>query len=548
MRDVADDPVAFPTLGADEIAALDALGSRRRISRGEYLYRAGDTTYDFFVVLAGEVEIVVASDGDERLITRHGPGRFLGELNMLTGLRVFVSARVVEPGEVIVVPVDELRHVLATRPGLSDVILAAFIARRELLMTGAASSIRVIGSTYSPESSAVREFLSRTGIPHEWLDAERDTTVERTLQELGVGARELPVVIVSSEVLRRPTPGSLAEYLGLTVESVPSQCYDLVIVGSGPAGLAAAVYGASEGLETLGIEQTAPGGQAGASSRIENYLGFPLGIAGQALTQRALVQAEKFGAHLTVPCTAVSLREHAGHLIVGLQDGSEVAGRAVIAATGARYRRLDAARLDDFEPTSVYYAATQAELRECRGGPVVVAGGGNSAGQAAMFLSESCAVTLIIRGGDLGNSMSRYLVDRIEADPAISVRTNTRILALEGDSRLRALRIASFDGEAQLPTAALFSFIGAEPNSGWFSQCAALDDDGFVLTDRALSEQNLGERWTNIARRPLPYETSRPGLFAVGDVRSGSTKRVAGAVGEGSAAVRSVHEYLAFAH
>jgi thioredoxin reductase (NADPH) len=543
---MADDPVAFPTLGADEIAALDALGRRRRINRGEYLYRAGDTAYDFYVVLAGEIEIVVGSGDDERLIARHVPGRFLGELNMLTGMRVFVSARVTEPGEVIVVPVDELRRVLATRPGLSDVILAAFIARREILISGAASSIRVIGSRFSPESSAVREFLTRTGIPHEWVDADRDAAVETTLQEFGIGAGELPVVIVSSEVLRRPTPGALAEYLGLTVDNVPSRCFDLVIVGGGPAGLAAAVYGASEGLATLGIEQTAPGGQAGASSRIENYLGFPLGISGQELTQRALVQAEKFGAHLTVPCAAVSLREHAGHLVVGLQDGSDVAGRAVIAATGARYRRLDATRLDEFESTSVFYAATETELRDCRGGPVVVAGGGNSAGQAAMFLSESCPVTLVIRGPDLGKSMSRYLIDRIDADPHITVRTSTRIVALEGDGPLRAIRISSDEGDSTLPAAALFSFIGAEPNSGWLSKCAALDDNGFVLTDRSLNEQNLGERWTELGRQPLPYETNRPGLFAAGDVRSGSTKRVASGVGEGSAAVRAVLEFLAF--
>jgi thioredoxin reductase (NADPH) len=541
-----DDPVAFPTLDAEEVAVLDALGTRRRIERGEYLYRAGDTTYDFYVMLSGEVEIFIVTDGEEQSIALHTAGRFLGELNMLTGLRVFVSARVLEPGEVIVIPVGELRRLLATRPKLSDVILAAFIARRAILMSGAASSIRVIGSRFSPESSATREFLSRSGVPHEWVDADLDAAVEGSLRGLAVGADELPVVIVSGEVLRHATPGTVAQYLGLTVDSIPAQLFDLVIVGGGPAGLAAAVYGASEGLATLGIEQVAPGGQAGTSSRIENYLGFPLGISGQELTQRALVQAEKFGAHLTAPCSAVSLREEAGHLIVGLGDGAEVAARAVIAATGARYRRLDASHLEDFESTSVYYAATESELRDCRGAPVVVAGGGNSAGQAAMFLAQSCPVTIIIRGRDLGKSMSRYLIDRIETDPRITVRTNTRILHLEGDEQLHAIHVAGDDGETTLPVAALFSFIGAEPNSAWLSSCAALDEHGFVLTDRSLTDQQLGDRWATLARRPLPFETNRPGLFAVGDLRSGSTKRVAGAVGEGSAAVRSVQEHLAF--
>jgi thioredoxin reductase (NADPH) len=543
---VADDPTAFPTLDADDIALLDALGTRRRIEPGEYLYRAGDLAYDFHVLLSGAVDIIIETDGEERLIARHIAGRFLGELNMLTGLRVFVSARVVEAGEVIVVPVDELRRVLATRPALSDLILAAFIARRGILMSGAASSLRVIGSRFSPESTAIREFLERGSIPHEWLDADNDAAVEGTLEHLGIAADELPVVIVSGNVLRRPTAGALAQYLGLTVDTVPARCFDLVIIGGGPAGLAAAVYGASEGLDTLGLEQTAVGGQAGASSRIENYLGFPLGISGLELTQRALVQAEKFGAHLTAPCAAVSLRDHAGHLIVRLQDGTEVAGRAVIAASGARYRRLDADRLDEFEPTSVYYSATESELRDCRGAPVVVVGGGNSAGQAVMFLSQACPVTLVIRGNDLGKSMSRYLVDRIEADERIAVRRNTRIVALEGDVRLDSIRMASPDGDATVPASALFSFIGADPNSDWLSSCAALDDDGFVLTDRMLTDDVLGEPWRVLGRRPLPYETSHPGLFAVGDLRSGSTKRVATAVGEGSAAVRAVHEYLAF--
>jgi len=405
----------------------------------------------------------------------------------------------------------------------------------------------VIGSQFSPETSRVREFLARTRIPHEWLDPDRDTGVDALLQGLGVEPGDLPVVIATGSVLRRPTPGAVAEYLGLTVGSLPDRCFDLVVVGGGPAGLAAAVYGASEGLRTLGIEMVAVGGQAGSSSRIENYLGFPTGISGGDLTQRAMVQAEKFGAHLSSPCTASSLREEAGHLVVHLSDGTDVAGRAVIVASGARYRRLEADRLEEFESGGVYYAATELEARACTSSPVVVAGGGNSAGQAAMFLAEAGNdVTIVIRRPELSSSMSRYLVERIEEHQQITVLANTKIIALDGDQALRAVHLSGADGDTILPCVALFSFIGAEPSSAWLSGCAALDERGFVLTDRSLAPEDLDGRWESLGRRPLPFETSNPGLFAVGDVRSGSTKRVAAAVGEGSAAVRSVYDFLAF--
>src|SRR6266699_518807 len=546
----ADDAVAFPTLADSELAVLAALGTRRPVAAGEYLYREGDPTYDFYVILSGAVEVVVHADGEERIINRRGAGRFLGELNLLTGERVYLSARVVEPGEVLVVPRAALQRVIATNPGLGDTILAAFLARRSVLLSGAAAAaIRVVGSRYSPEMLRVREFLARNHIPPEWLDPDRNTTVERLLREFAVTPGELPVVIASGSVLRHPTPGVLAQYLGLTIDSLPERCFDLVVVGAGPAGLAAAVYGASEGLRTLVVEMVAVGGQAAGSSRIENYLGFPTGISGGDLTQRAVVQAEKFGAHLTSPCTAASLREEAGHLVVRLSDGTDVAGRAVIVASGARYRRLGAVRLADFEGNGVYYAATEMEARLCARSPVVVAGGGNSAGQAALFLAAADSpVTVVIRGHDLDASMSRYLIDRIEADAHIDVRTNTRITGLDGDRTLASVRVTTAGGDAVLPCVALFSFIGADPAAGWLSGCAALDARGFVLTDRSLGEEHLDGRWEALGRRPLPFETSYPGLFAVGDVRAGSTKRVAAAVGEGSAAVRSVHEYLAFAH
>src|SRR3989440_6753591 len=409
---MADDVVAFPTLDDSELAVLQALGSRRSVAMGEYLYREGDATYDFYVILSGAAEIVVRSDGEERIITRHGPGQFLGELNLLSGQRVYLSARVVEPGEVIVVPRAALHHLIATAPTLGDTILVAFLARRSALLSGASAAIRVVGSRFSPESLRVREFLARNGIPHEWLDPDRDAAVERLLREFAVTPGELPVVIVSGSVLRRPTPGGLAEYLGLTITSLPERCFDLVVVGAGPTGLAAAVYGASEGLQTLVVEIGAVGGQAGASSRLQDHPGVPTGISGGDLTQRAVVPAGEVRAHLTSPCPASSLREEAGHLAGRLSDGTDVAGRALIIASGARYRRLDASRLADFEGNGVYYAATEMEARLCAGSPVVVAGGGNSAGQAALFLAAAGSpVTVVIRGHDLDASMSRYLVD-----------------------------------------------------------------------------------------------------------------------------------------
>jgi thioredoxin reductase (NADPH) len=491
---------------------------------------------------------VVQADGAERLVARFGPGQFLGELNLLSGQRVYVSARVVEPSVVIDVPVAALRELFAARPKLADTILAAFLARRARLMKDAATAIRLVGSRFSPDSLRLREYLARSRIPHEFMDAERDARVERLLRDLAVAPADLPVVIAPGVVLRHPTPGELASYLGLTLDSVEPRAFDLVVIGGGPAGLAAGVYGASEGLDTLVLEMIAAGGQAGASSRIENYLGFPTGISGADLTQRAVVQAEKFGARLTSPCSATGLREEAGYLVVSLSDKTEVTGRALIVASGARYRRLDASGLGDFEGKGVYYAATEMEARLCAGLPVVVVGGGNSAGQAALFLAETCGqVSIVIRGPDLGKNMSRYLVDRIEADDRIVVRANTEVAGFEGVETLAAVRVRTTGGESVLPCAGLFSFIGADPASGWLSGCAALDEHGFVLTDRSIGAEELDARWAALGRLPLPFETSQPGLFAVGDLRSGSIKRVAAAVGEGSAAVRSVHEFLAFA-
>jgi thioredoxin reductase (NADPH) len=536
---------AFLTLTETEIEAITASGIKRHVEPGDYLYRAGDVAYDFFVVIAGLVEIVSGSGEAESIIAHHGPGRFLGELNLLTGMRVFVSARVIEAGEVVGVSRDDLRKLIAAEPILGDKILAAFIARRSILLAGAAASVRVIGSRFSTESRRIREFLSRSRIPHEWLDPDFDSDIEAILTEFRVAPSELPVVITATRVLRNATPGAVADHLGLTLVNLPERHFDLVVVGAGPAGLAAAVYGASEGLTTLVVEMFSLGGQAGTSSRIENYLGFPTGISGAELAQRAEVQAEKFGARMTSPCEVGSLREVGNHLAVHLSDGTDIVGRAVIAATGAHYRRLDVPRLDEFEGRGVYYAATEIEARLCDASPVVVVGGGNSAGQAALFLAGSGShVTVVIRGSDLRESMSMYLADRLQAQMGIDIRTKSHVTGLEGADMLRGVRVANPSGESVIASSGLFSFIGAEPASRWLSGFAALDGHGFVLTDRAIRDAELGPRWTALGRQPLPFETSYPGLFAAGDLRSGSTKRVAAAVGEGSACIASVHQFF----
>jgi thioredoxin reductase (NADPH) len=545
---MTDTPSTVDDLTPDQLAILGQFGERRRVSPGEILFDVGDATYNFYVVMSGAVDIVGHFDGVDEVIVTHRPGRFLGELNLLTGQRVYLTARVAEAGEVIAIPPDEFRRLIATVPSVSDTILATLVLRRTLLLEGAARAVRVIGSRYSSESLAMREFLARNRLPHQWLDVDTDPEVDRLVAEFGLAIEDLPVVITGTAVVRQATPGQVAQDLGMTIESIPDRCFDLVVVGAGPAGLAASVYGASEGLNTLTVEAVAPGGQAGTSSRIENYLGFPQGVSGTELTNLAMTQALKFGVRLTTPCEVVGLKEVGGHLVVFLSDGTELAGRAVVVATGAHYRRLRIPRLADFEGTGVYYAATEVEARLVGDAPAVVVGGGNSAGQAAIFLAEGgSAVTLLIRGTDLGKSMSSYLADRIDAHPNITVRTESECVALHGDGTLDGITVTTVSGEVDISAVALFSFIGADPGSDWLAGHVAVDAAGFLQTDRSLAPDALGEAWESIGRAPLPFETSQLGLFAVGDVRSGSVKRVASAVGEGSAAIRSVHEHLSFA-
>ena len=534
------DAVMFPELDDEQLAIVLALGERRAVRGGDILFTPADDHYDWIVILSGGVE-VVGPDG--QLITRHGARRFLGEVNLVTRQRPYLSTRVARDGEVVVVSADVFRSRVLTDPRLSDLVLEAFLARRAALMSSAADTLQIVGSEFTPASMALREYAARNRLPHHWIDADRDADVAALLDGLGVNAVDLPIAITPRGVLKRATPGEVAFQLGLTADSLPERCYDVVVVGAGPAGLAASVYAASEGLRTLTVDAVAVGGQAATSSRIENYLGFPTGISGQDLATRASIQAQKFGAVITSPCAVSSLTDVGGHIVATLSDGTQVGGRALVAATGAHYRKLPVDGLEKYEMAGVYYAATELEARMCAGEHVAVVGGGNSAGQAAMFLAEKVGSVCVVVRRPLSATMSSYLVDRINSHPRIQVHEGMTVTALAGGSTLERITVSSADVRQDVDCTALFSFIGAEPNSGWLDG-VAVDEHGFVLTDRALERDCLGDAWSALGRRPLPYETSWPGLFAVGDLRSGSTKRVAAAVGEGSAAIRSVHEHL----
>jgi thioredoxin reductase (NADPH) len=538
------DAAASPLLSASELSEIAQFGTERRVAEGELLFQVGEETHDLFVMLEGEVEVLRSDDTDEVPILVFGPGSFVGELTLLTGQRRFLNCRVTESGRVLAIAEPEFRRLMSQRPALADTIFGALVARREILRSGAgAQVIRIIGSRYSSEAMSLRAFAEHSRIPHTWIDVEEAEDVDALLKSIDLRPQDTPVVITPTEILRRPSAATFAEHLGLTFHPTPGFIFDLVVVGSGPAGLAAAVYGASEGLSTVSLDAVAIGGQAGTSSRIENYTGFPNGISGGDLTARAAVQAMRLGARLNSPCEVVGLRVEAGFHVVVLRDGSEIPTRAVIVASGARYQRLPVEDLNRFEGAGVYYAATDLEARVCSGTPVVVVGGGNSAGQAAIYLGQhNCTVTIAIRREDLRQSMSRYLIERIEADPKINLLTGVEVHALAGQDHLEQVTLDDIaTGEKQtVPCSGLFCFIGARPATAWLGGDVLLDEDGFVLTDRQLPEPS-----TVGTSGPLPFETSVPGVFAAGDVRHASMKRVAAAVGEGSSAVRSVHERLA---
>jgi thioredoxin reductase (NADPH) len=545
---IFDRDAAFPHLGEELLAVLDAAGERRPLTDGEVLFRAGERSSEFFVVVHGRVAIVDGfGSAAERVIGVHGEGRFVGELTVMTGQPAYNTAVVREAGEAIVLSRDALQAVIASNQQLGDLILGAFIARRALLI-GLGSGVRLIGSHLSPDSRRLREFLTRNRIPHTFLDLETDAQADLLLRELSIAPRETPLVLRGALALRNPTNHEVARALGLRTATSSEQVCDTIVVGAGPAGLGAAVYAASEGLSAVLVDSVAIGGQASTSSRIENYLGFPAGISGSELAERAAMQATRFGTRTAVPETARALSFEDGHHVVELGEDERLRARTVVLATGASYRRLNLARLAEFEGAGVYYAATQVEAQMCAGDPVVVVGGANSAGQAAVFLAQHVSrVELMLRGGDLGASMSRYLVDQIEATPAIEVHRRTELRELHGNGALEAITVedTSAGTTRTVDARAAFVFIGADPCTGWCGDAVSTDEDGFVLTGHELQLTHLDPAGDGRERAPFPLETSRPGVFAVGDVRSGSIKRVASAVGEGAMAVRFMHQYLA---
>jgi len=538
---------AFPTLTDAQIERLRRYGTERDVEPGGFLFVEGQDRYDLSVILRGSVEVLRRSESADEVVAVHGPGRFIGELNLLTGQRTFLAARMPGGGRVLAITPEELRRLMAADADIGDLVFTALAARRDILSKGAgARAIQIIGSRYSAEALRLRAFATTSRIPHTWVELEAADDVGVLLASLGLRPRDTPVVVTPTAVLRSPTPGELAEHLHLSYRPAPGVVYDLAVIGAGPGGLAAGVYGASEGLSTIVLDETGVGGQAGASSRIENYLGFPTGISGGDLTQRAAMQAQRLGAQLRSPCRVQSLEPHADGWVLRLDPSTELHARAVIIAIGARYRRLPIPDLARFEGAGVYYAATELEVRSCGGEPVTVVGAGNSAGQAAIYLAQQGSdVTLAVRGDWLAASMSTYLVDRIAAHPRIHVRTRTDVVSLEGDGHLQAIELRHRDDDRteRIDCTALFSFIGASAPTEWLRDLVALDEHGFVHTDRSIPPDVLGEEWDG--GEPLPFETSRPGVFAVGDVRNGSMKRVAAAVGEGSSAVRSVHASLA---
>jgi thioredoxin reductase (NADPH) len=538
----------FPKLTPVQTGRLEAYGRRMRIRAGEVLAEPGDRYGRLLVVLSGAIEIVLPGIAGETPVTIHRAGDFAGEMSALRGAGGTVRARVSEDGEVIAIEREDLRRLVQADAELSELFMRAFILRRMGLISAEQGDVILIGSSHSADTLRLRQFLGRNGFPYVSIDVDRDPDVAALLERFQVGIDEVPVVVCRGEqVLRNPSNEGIAECLRMNPEIDDAAVRDLIVIGAGPAGLAAAVYGASEGLDVLVLETTAPGGQAGTSSKIENYLGFPTGISGQALAGRAAVQAQKFGADVTVASTVERLLCHRRPYRIELSDGRVVHARTIVVATGAEYRPLAIENLSRFVGEGVYYAATHLEAQICKGEEVIVVGGGNSAGQAAVFLAGRCRhVHLLVRSSGLAASMSRYLIRRIEESPSITLRPFTQIAAFEGNGRLERVtwRIGANGRIEARDIGHVFLMTGAIPNTRWLEGWVALDEKGFVRTGADLRAEDLAATRWPLSRVPHLLETSRPGIFAVGDVRAGSVKRVAAAVGEGSACVQFVHRAL----
>jgi len=538
----------FPTLTPAQIERIASVGRRTTTPAGQVLYDIGEQNTRFFVVISGAIEVVQPVGDLERPIVVHGPGQFTGEINMLSARRSLVRGRTTEPSELLVVEREALRGLVQRDAELSEIFLRAFILRRVELMSEANQDLVLLGSRHSADTMRIKEFLGRNGQPFTYQDVETDPGVQTLLDQFHVSVSEVPVVVCrGGHVLRNPSTETLATLTGLDPELDPTTVRDVVIVGAGPAGLAAAVYGASEGLDVLVLESTAPGGQAGTSSRIENYLGFPTGISGQALAGRALTQAEKFGAEVAIGRHVVRLDCDDRPYRLHLSDGQVVRTRSIVIASGVKYRKLELPALAQYEGVGVYYSATHLEGQLCEGEEIAIVGGGNSAGQAAVYLAQQAKhVQILVRGPGLAESMSRYLIQRIEGTPNIDLAPRCQIVALEGDGRLERITWQHLDtGERKTrPIANLFLMTGADPNTGWMEGCLVMDDKKFVKTGADLGPDDLvGARWA-LARRPYLMETSIPGVFCVGDARANSVKRVASAVGEGAICVQLLHRAL----
>jgi thioredoxin reductase (NADPH) len=537
------DESMFPELEAGQIARLAAFGEPRHAHAGEVLVDQGDASHGLFVILDGSLEIISVSSGEEVVLRILGLGQFTGEVNQLSGRRSLVRLRAREASALLEIGRSNLRRIVQTDAALGELLLRAFMLRRAYLITHSVSDAVLIGSSHSSDTLRLRGFLTRNGYPHTYIDVERDPDVQTVLDHFEIRVTDIPVVICRGElVLRNPSNAEAAACFGLNAGIDDGSVYDVIVVGAGPSGLAAAVYGASEGLKVLVVESNAPGGQAGASSRIENYLGFPTGISGQDLAGGAFVQAEKFGARIAIARTATALKCDRQPYTVELDDGGAVQGRSIIVAAGAQYRKLDLPNLAQFEGVGVYYGATRVEAQLCRSEEIAIVGGGNSAGQAAVFLSTFAKhIHLLVRGPGLADTMSRYLITRIEASREITLEAWTELEALEGDARLERVRWRNTTtGRADVHLIRhVFVMTGADPNTSWLNGCLALDTKQFIKTGA-----DLALDWP-LHRPPYLLETSVPGVFAVGDVRAGSVKRVASAVGEGSMAVQFVHKVLA---